>query len=248
MGLNDINLDEFLDPVSGEVPGQNSGIKIKGIVDVIFLIDVSGSMGPAIDKLTENIGVFIENIDDSLVKEAKIKIGSFSDLDVDPSHLALNLERPFRDKSKVDLLKKDLKECRDIVYMGLGGDEPESSLDAIYKAIDEFKEDWSKRRRCIVLFTDAHSKPLNEKTIPHISEEERFNVLVQKILGNHIDLFIYGPLDRNFSNLSNQAPQRVIYEAINKDGSSPVEALRNLDFSRVLETLGKTVSQPSVAG
>ena len=247
MGLSDLNLDEFLDPISGEVPGQKAQIKVKGIIDVVFLIDVSGSMGPAIDKLTENIGVFIENIDDNLIKEAKIKIGSFSDIEEDPAHLAMNLNRPFRDKNDIDNLKNDLRECRDIVSMGLGGDEPESSLDAIYLAIDEFKEEWNKKRRCIVLFTDAHSKPINDKTISGMNEEDKFNFLIQKILENHIDLFIYGPLDRNFSNLSREIPQRVIYEAINSDGSSPVEALRNLDFSRVLEILGKTVSQPSIS-
>jgi len=246
MGLKSIDLDKYLDPLSGDVPGQSSGLKIKGVVDVIFLIDVSGSMGPAIDKLTDNIETFIENIDDNLVKEARIKIGSFSDIEVDPEEFSLNLNRPFRNKKEIVKIKDDLRECREIVAKGLGGDEPESSLDAIYKAIDEFKEDWSKRRRCIVMFTDAHSKPINLRTIPYGSEEDRFNLLVQKILENHIDLFIYAPLDRNFSNLSNEAPMRVIYEAINKTGTSPVEALRSLDFSRVLETLGKTVSQPSV--
>lgn len=246
MGLNELNLDEFLDPTSSEVPGQSAGLKIKGIVDVIFLIDVSGSMGPAIDKLTESIGVFVENIDENYVKEARIKIGSFSDLEVDPSHLAINLNRPFRDKKEISDIKEDLKECRNIVSMGLGGDEPESSLDAIYLAIDNFKDDWNKRRRAVVLFTDAHSKPLNDKTIPSLNQEDKFAMLTQKIMENHIDLFIYGPLDRNFSNLSNEVPQRVIYEAVNKDGSAPVEALRNLDFSKVLAMLGKTVSQPSV--
>lgn len=246
MGLNELNLDEFLDPRSGEIPGQSAGLKIKGIVDVMFLIDVSGSMGPAIDKLTESIGVFVENIDENYVKEARIKIGSFSDLEVDPSHLAMNLNRPFRDKKEISDIREDLKECRNIVSMGLGGDEPESSLDAIYLAIDNFKDDWNKRRRAVVLFTDAHSKPLNDKTIPSLNQEDKFAILTQKIMENHIDLFIYGPFDRNFSNLSNEVPQRVIYEAINKDGSAPVEALRNLDFSRVLAMLGKTVSQPSV--
>jgi len=247
MALNpNILNDELFDKVSESINLQKpKRPKLRGVVDVIFLIDVSGSMGPAIDELTANIEKFIENLDENLIKEARIKIGSYSDLEVDEMRYALNLDRPFRDKNDIENLRKDLQECRNIVELGLGGDEPESALDAIYRAIGEFKEEWSKRRRVIILFTDAHTKPIHSSTVEGLNPDEAFEQLKKNILKEHVDIYIYAPLDRNFERLAREASKRVIYNAINEDGTSPVRALRNLDFSAVLETLGKSVSQPS---
>mgnify|MGYP000232603996 CR=1 FL=1 len=44
-----------------EIEGAQEAKK-KGIVDIIFVIDITGSMGPAIKQITHNISQFIENI------------------------------------------------------------------------------------------------------------------------------------------------------------------------------------------
>ena len=36
--------------------------KTRGVADIVFLIDVSGSMAPAIDALKANIGTFVESL------------------------------------------------------------------------------------------------------------------------------------------------------------------------------------------
>jgi hypothetical protein len=226
---------------------------IRGIVDVVFLIDVSGSMAPAIEELTKNIDTFVKNIDVTKVKDYRVKIGSFSDLEADFKELAMNLDRPWRENPQttqsLDLVKNDLNECKKLVtdYYG-GGDEPESSLDAVYKAIDLFTEDPNKRKRVIVLFTDATPKEIQNDTIGkgELSREDKLQLLVQKILNERVYLFVYAPVHKDYKYLVDNATDRVMYEALNEDGSNPVEALRNLKFDEVLEILGKSISQVSI--
>jgi len=226
---------------------------LKGIVDIVFLIDVSGSMAPAIENLTQNLDTFVRNIDLEKVKDYRIKVGSFSDLEVDTAELAMNLERPFRENPQInqalDLVKSDLNECRNLVvkYYG-GGDEPESSLDALYRAIDLFKDDPNKRKRVIVLFTDATPKELHSSTIEHtdLTRDDKLQLLVQKLEEERTYLFLYGPVHKDYQYLSQEASDRVTYEALNEDGKDPRVALRELNFDKVLEILGKSISQVSI--
>jgi len=181
---------------------------LKGIVDIVFLIDVSGSMAPAIRKLTDNLDTFIKNIDPEKVKDYRVKIGSFSDLEEDFEELAMNLNRPWRENPQVtqslNLIKNDLEECRDLVLKHYGGgDEPESSLDAVYRAIDLFEEDPNKRKRVIVLFTDATPKEIHSSTITHsgLNREDKLQLLVQKLLNERVYLFLYAPVHKDFQYL-----------------------------------------------
>jgi len=251
MGFDfDIDIpNEVLDEAKEEVKKPT----LKGIVDVVFLIDVSGSMAPAIEKLTQNLDSFVRNIDLEKVKDYRIKIGSFSDLEVDTAELAMNLERPFRENPQInqalDLVKNDLNECRNLVvkYYG-GGDEPESSLDAVYRAIDLFKDDPNKRKRVIVLFTDATPKELHSSTIEYkdLTRDDKLQLLVQKIEEERVYLFLYAPVHKDYQYLAQEASDRVTYEALNESGEDPRVALRELNFDKVLEILGKSISQVSI--
>jgi len=226
---------------------------LKGIVDIVFLIDVSGSMAPAIEKLTQNLDTFVKNIDPMKVKDYRIKVGSFSDLDADFDGLAMNLNRPWRENPQInqslDLVKNDLSECKELVlkYYG-GGDEPESSLDAVYKSIDLFTDDPNKRKRVIVLFTDATPKEINDSTISEsdLNRNDKLQLLVQKLLNERVYLFLYAPVHKDYQYLAQNATERVTYEALNEDGSDPRDALRELNFDEVLEILGKSISQVSI--
>jgi len=239
---------EFDDFDMTGLDGNQGPAKVKGLVDVIFVIDVSGSMGPAIVNLTKNIHSFVDNIDSNLVSDFRIKIVSFSDLTCDTPKLALNLDRAWidnpRDNKTVYKVQEQLNECIDLVRLGGGCDEPESSLDAVYKSISLFQDNWCKRRRVIVLFSDASAKEITNATINASSREDKLKVLIQTIEEEHIDLFIFAPTADDYIYIARNG-SRIEYNAINEDGSAPVTALRNLNFDKVLENLGKTVSQPS---
>lgn len=218
----------------------------KGIVDIIFLIDISASMGPAIAQIGKNIVSFVEGIDTSIVKDWRVKFYSFGDLDTDSAEIKLNVTRPFishdEDHQKV---VDQLLECFELVKKGGGGDEPESSLDAMYLAVkDGFDAPWNERTRAVVLFSDATPKPIKKETLG--IDTDAIALLSQQINDNHTYCFMFAPIHDDYKAISINCPKYTKYNAINDDGSEPVEALRNTDFSEILKILGKSVSQASL--
>lgn len=143
--------------------------KVRGVADLVFLVDVTGSMAPVIDALKTNIGLFIDSLvqqdanNACPVRDWRARVVGYRDFDVDREPFAAH---PFvRD---VDALKGQLNRLR----ADGGGDEPESLLDALYKvatwgsmepgAQTEDPQRWRARRtasRVVVVFTDATYKP-----------------------------------------------------------------------------------------
>ena len=150
--------------------------------DIVFAIDLTGSMQPIINKVKE----VAYNLGDQLIAEMRtagrdirqlrIKIIGFRDFYCDGPY-ALEESRYFT-------LPDDKAEFKDYVD-GLtakgGGDDPENSLEALALAM---KSDWCqpidptfKKRHIIVLFTDTDAHPLEKgetctneiypKDIPH---------------------------------------------------------------------------------
>lgn len=145
--------------------GQNE--KVKGIVDIVFLIDITGSMGGCIDALKKNIEKFIlfltSSSANSAIKDWRGKCVGFRDYQDDPSDWLE--DNPFvRD---ADALVRQLS-C---LKASGGGDEPETLLDAIYfigsmreaaQGATESPDQWRYKRdaaRVIVIFSDASFKP-----------------------------------------------------------------------------------------
>jgi len=217
--------------------------KKKGIVDVVFLIDTTGSMGPVIASIADNISTFVQNIDSNTVKDYRIKVASFGDLDVDRPEISMILNRNWTNNPQE--VVNQLQECINIVQEGGGGDEPESSLDALYNVIAQgiFDAPWNERTRVVVMFTDAPPKAIKKETLGiELTPDEAVEKLAGDIKENHIHLFLYAPEHPHYETLKRMAGDYVNYEPIKGDA---VAGLRNLDFNKVMETLGKSVSQPS---
>jgi len=70
---------------------QESLAKKKGIADIIFLLDISGSMGPCIEALKSNIGTLVDYMvnpgpnAEAVVKDWRIKICGYRDAKADGS-------------------------------------------------------------------------------------------------------------------------------------------------------------------
>ncbi|MBA2244198.1 MAG: VWA domain-containing protein, partial [Gemmatimonadetes bacterium] len=104
--------------------------KTRGVADIVFLIDVSGSMAPIIDALKRNIELFIDSLSSgegnnvSPVRDWRAKAVGYRDFEADAEPF---IDNPFvRD---VTALKAQLA---GLVAQG-GGDEPESLLDALFR-------------------------------------------------------------------------------------------------------------------
>ncbi len=138
--------------------------KVKGVVDLVFLIDATGSMAPCIDALKGNVEVFIDGLQGGNlpIRDWRAKVVGYRDYEADAVPLEDN---PFvRD---VAVLKSQLRELQPEG----GGDDPESLLDALYKVATmeqsgkgaaEDPGRWryrSEATRVIIVFSDASYKP-----------------------------------------------------------------------------------------
>lgn len=151
--------------------------------DIVFAIDLTGSMQPIINKVKE----VAYNLGDQLIAEMKkagrdirqlrVKIIGFRDFYCDGPYA---LEQPIRTFILPDE-KAEFKNYVDGLTAKGGGDDPENSLEALALAM---KSDWCqpidptfKKRHIIVLFTDNDAHPLEKgetctneiypKDIPH---------------------------------------------------------------------------------
>jgi len=232
------------------MPSQQG--KVKGVADIVFLLDVTGSMQPCIDALKDNISMFIDTLstrdanNDSPVQDWRCKVVGYRDFDVD--------DEPFIDNPFVrnpDDLKAQL---RRLTAEG-GGDEPESLLDALYKlatasstekGAPEDPYQWryrSEAARVVVIFTDASYK--EDLSLPEV-RGGGFDDVVNAIMPSRIILCVFAPDMECYDRLCEI--DKCEYEAITVNpGEAPQDALARFtsdqaNFRRTMEQLGRSVS------
>ncbi len=126
-------------------------------VDIMFVVDVSGSYGDDIATFKKESLNIIKSIKSRLPKDTALKTGlsSFSDypsISGDSEDYAYKLDENLTYDSNGSKFKNAMNNLK-LLY---GGDEPESQLEALYQTANSSKVDWSKGAiKLIVLFTDA---------------------------------------------------------------------------------------------
>jgi hypothetical protein len=183
--------------------------KTRGVADIVFLIDVSGSMAPAIDSLKANIGTFVESLSKgegnnvSPVRDWRAKAVGYRDFDHDA--------QPFIDNPFVTDVEALRSQLAGLTAEG-GDDEPESLLDALFKvanmgqtekgaqSLDATK--WRYRSdaaRVVVVFTDASFKPA--MTIPG-GKGGGVQDVTNAVINNRIILSLFAPDMPGYDELS----------------------------------------------
>lgn len=146
----------------------------KRVVDLVFLVDVTGSMSPCIDGLKESIDKFfayLTNEDENkcAIKDWRAKVVGYRDVEFDKDQWLV--DNPF-----VRTADEIHQQLQSLVAKG-GGDEPESLLDALLTLSDmgeaglqdgDDPMKWRPRHsaaRAVVVFTDAtyHKEAVLEK-------------------------------------------------------------------------------------
>jgi len=139
------------------------------LVDIVFVIDCTASMDRLLDTIKETVLSFGEDL--YAASEAKgykinnlrVRVIGYRDHYVDwqdPTHPPIQASDFFTLPDE----KEDFFEFMNSLEATGGGDEPESSLEALHLA---FNSRWfvdpqiPKRRQVVVLFTDASAHPLN---------------------------------------------------------------------------------------
>lgn len=231
---------------------QETG-KTKGVVDIVFLIDVTGSMQHCIDALKANISAFIDTLttksvnNESPVKHWRAKCVGFRDYKCD--------RVPFEDAPFVEDAAA-LRSQLNALHAEGGGDEPESLLDALYKVstmpstdktsqtLDPFQWRYrSQAARVVVAFTDAsYHATMVEPSGGTVDE------VINALHANRIILSLFAPEMDCHDKLG--AADKSEYNAIPYDKSSPTGAQEALaeftrdqtNFKKTMEMLAKSVS------
>ena len=232
---------------------QDSGQKAKGVVDIVFLVDVTGSMQHCIDALKKNISAFIDTLtsksanNESPVKHWRAKVVGFRDYKFD--------KEPFVDQPFVEDAELLRQQLNSLTAEG-GGDEPESLLDALYKvatmasteksaqSFDPLKWRYrSQAARVVVAFTDASYHPV--MTTPSGGTVDE---VINAIHANRIILSLFAPEMECHDKLGEADKSE--YTAIPWDSSSDTGAQKALatftsdqtNFRKTMEMLAKSVS------
>jgi hypothetical protein len=238
-------------------PPPQAHTKTKGVADIVFMVDISGSMAPIIEALRRNIETFIDSLSQgdannaAPVKDWRGKVVGYRDIEAaDSENLPWIVDNPFvRDASA---LKSQLAR----LDAAGGGDEPESLLDALYKVATmeavpkgSQTEDAGKWRyrsdaaRVVVVFTDASFK--ETMSLPEAKGGSLQDV-ANMIMANRIILSLFAPNFEGYDRLSQIDKSE--WEVVEYEGLSPQEALQRftadpVNFRTTLKQLAASVSR-----
>jgi hypothetical protein len=242
---------------AAEAPAPQARAKTKGVADLVFVVDVTGSMAPCIDALRTNIEAFIDSLSRgdgnnvAPVRDWRGKVVGYRDIEASQSeNIPWLLDNPFvRD---VGALKAQLAALR----AEGGGDEPESLLDTLYKIATmpavpkgsqaEEPDKWRYRSdaaRVVIVFTDA---PFKETlTIPEAKGGSLQDV-ANVIMANRIILSLFAPNFEGYDRLSQIDKSE--WEVVEYEGLNAQQALQKftsdpVNFRTTLKQLAASVSR-----
>jgi len=238
-------------------PAPLARAKTKGVADIVFVVDVTGSMAPCIDALRKNIEAFVDSLSHgdgnavAPVRDWRAKVVGYRDIESAESEgLPWIVENPF--VREVPALKAQLASLK----AEGGGDEPESLLDALFKVASmpavpkgSQSEDPAKWRyrsdaaRVVVVFTDASFK--ETMSLPEAKGGSLQDV-ANVVMANRVILSVFAPNFEGYDRLSQIDKSE--WESVEFEGLSPQEALKKftsdpVNFRNTLKQLAASVSR-----
>jgi von Willebrand factor type A domain len=216
-------------------------------VDIVFCIDVTGSMTPIIDAVKANALRFYDDVQNNLtakgknVDELRVRVIAFRDFGAD-GEAALE-ESPFFQ------LPSEQSDFRDFVNRLVaegGGDAPESGLEAVALAMTSpWTTRGERRRQVIVVWTDQPAQPLNPEVLPPSLRERvpgDFSALTdlwedaQGPLGSSSKrLILFAPDGPGWSDISG------VWENVVHHPSQAGGGLSDVDYGTIVDSIGNSV-------
>jgi hypothetical protein len=230
-------------------PPQSS-LSSRGVsysVDIVFCIDVTGSMDPILDAVKANALGFYDDVQTNLVAKGKnvaqlrVRVVAFRDLFADGD--AAIEESPFY------ALPDDRAHFSEFVG-GLtaegGGDAPESGLEAVALAIaSPWTRTGDRRRQVIVLWTDQPAHPLDPSLVPADLRSRvpaDFSALTdaweddQGVMGSSSKrLILFAPDGPGWSDISS------VWENVVHNPSVAGGGLSDVDYGTIIDSIGNSV-------
>jgi len=227
-------------------PDRAPARRLSYAVDVVFCIDVTGSMTPILDTVKANALRFFEDVQSNLtakgknVDELRVRVIAFRDLTTDEG--ALQESSFFRLPAEQEIFGAFIE---NLVPEG-GGDAPESGLEAVALAINSpWTSHGDRRRQVIVVWTDAPAHPLNLAVPPPGLESA-----VPKNFSDLTDLWEdpQGPVGASSKRLILFAPDgpgwsdvSAAWENVVHHPSQAGEGLSDVDYGTIIDSIGNSV-------
>jgi len=196
---------------------QQKAAKIKGVADIVFCIDFSGSMEPCIEGVKNHVNTFVKSLETA------------------SPNTKIDWRIAFCAYSNDTLIVQDFVKDTGIFSSNLSsintmGDE--FTPGAVDFCITYFK--WRPvSNKFIIVFTDETLE--GGSSSDNGNGSSKYEELLKKIENSRSRLFFYGPRCSYYSQL--EKISRTFVEYLESGGFSTV------NFSSLLSSLGKTVSQ-----
>lgn len=216
-------------------------------VDIVFTIDVTGSMTPILDQVKSNALRFYDDVQKNLTQKGKnvdhlrVRVVAFRDLEFD-GPAALD-ESPFY---KLPAEQEAFSAFVNGLVPEGGGDAPESGLEALSAAIHStWTNVGDRRRQVIVVWTDQPAQQLGAATPPaeyadRIAKD--FNELTDlweneqgTMRASSKRLILFAPDGQGWSDISS------VWENVVHHPSKAGEGLSEVDYGTIVDSIGNSV-------
>jgi hypothetical protein len=216
-------------------------------VDIVFVIDVTGSMTPILDKVKANALRFYSDVQSNLtakgknIDELRVRVVAFRDIVAD-GEAALQespfFELPAEQSGFSSFVNGHVAEG--------GGDAPESGLEAVALAMTSpWTTRGDRRRQVIVVWTDQPAHPLDASALPPAFAGRvpaDFSALTdmwedpQGPLGSSSKrLILFAPDGPGWSDISG------VWENVVHHPSQAGGGLSEVDYGTIIDSIGNSV-------
>jgi hypothetical protein len=230
--------------------GQTSLAAPRGLsyaVDIVFCIDVTGSMTPILDAVKANALGFYDDVQTNLtakgkhVEQLRVRVVAFRDFAADgPAALE---ESPF---FTLPAERAGFSEFVNGLIPQGGGDHPESGLEAVAVAINSpWTTTGDRRRQVIVVWTDQPAHPLNPSVVPADLSSRipgDFSALTDAwedeqgvMASNSKRLILFAPDGPGWSDIS------AVWENVVHHPSQAGGGLSEVDYGTIIDSIGNSV-------
>ncbi|HET8658386.1 MAG TPA: vWA domain-containing protein [Micromonosporaceae bacterium] len=216
-------------------------------VDIVFCIDVTGSMTPILDKVKANALRFYGDVQSNLtakgkhIDELRVRVVAFRDIVAD-GEAALQ-ESPFFELPGEETGFSDFVNG---LFAEGGGDAPESGLEAVALAMTSpWTTRGDRRRQVIVVWTDQPAQPLDASVLPPELTKRvpaDFSALTdlwedpQGPLGSSSKrLILFAPDGPGWSDISG------VWENVVHHPSQAGGGLSDVDYGTIIDSIGNSV-------
>jgi hypothetical protein len=216
-------------------------------VDIVFCVDVTGSMTPILDQVKANALRFYGDVQSNLtakgkaIHELRVRVVAFRDIIAD-GEAALQ-ESPFFELPAEETGFSGF--VNGLVAEG-GGDPPESGLEAVALAMTSpWTTRGDRRRQVIVVWTDQPAHPLDASALPPTLAGRvpaDFSALTdlwedpQGPLGSSSKrLILFAPDGPGWSDISG------VWENVVHHPSQAGNGLSDIDYGTIIDSIGNSV-------